>query len=70
MVLNMESAEKIYTPKEIADMIGVSPRTIKRRCESREIKGAFRTTNSRSGHWRIPEQSAQAYLEEIGYIQK
>ena len=41
----------ILKPEEVARLLGVNARTIKRWAESGKLPGAFRTPG---GHWRVP----------------
>ena len=62
----MSEVEKLYKPQEIAELLSVSPRTIKRYCEEGAFPGAFKTKQTRSGHWRIPESGLKAYYKDVG----
>lgn len=53
-----EEQEKLLTPREVAALEGVSPRTVSNRCAQGEYRDAFRT-NGDSGHWRIPSRSVR-----------
>lgn len=44
---------------EVAEMEGVSRRTINNRCALGEYPGAYRTNGDR-GHWRIPSSAIEA----------
>lgn len=62
----MSDFEKMYKPSEVAKMLGVSTRTAKRYCEDGAFPGAFKTKQTRSGHWRIPESGLKAYFNDVG----
>jgi excisionase family DNA binding protein len=47
----------ILKPEEVARLLGVNARTIKRWAESGKLPGAFRTPG---GHWRVPVSAVEA----------
>lgn len=54
-------AEKFLRPKDVAQRLGVDPKTVKNYIQQGLFPGAFTTEG---GHWRIPESSVIAYLEK------
>jgi len=51
--------ETLLKAQEVADLEGVSVRTVTLRCQRGEYPGAFRTGGTR-GHWRIPRSALEA----------
>lgn len=52
---NEEQRERGYlTPGELAIAVGVSRNTVDKHLKAGHVEGAYKTTNSNAGHWRIP----------------
>jgi predicted site-specific integrase-resolvase len=56
------AAPRWCRPSALARRTPFSVRSIERYCRDGEITGAVR---SPGGHWRIPEASAEAFLEKL-----
>ena len=52
---------KIYTPAEAAEIIGLTPRTIIKRCLDSRVPGARRTDNG----WMIPAEAVEAERQRV-----
>ncbi len=52
---------KIYTPAEAAEIIGLTPRTIIKRCLDSRVPGARRTDNG----WMIPAAAVEAERQRV-----
>ena len=52
---------KIYTPAEAAEIIGLTPRTIVKRCLDSRVPGARRTDNG----WMIPAEAVEAERQRV-----
>ena len=52
---------KIYTPTEAAEIIGLTPRTIIKRCLDSRVPGARRTDNG----WVIPAAAVEAERQRV-----
>ncbi len=52
---------KIYTPAEAAEIIGLTPRTIIKRCLDSRVPGARRTDNG----WIIPAEAVEAERQRV-----
>ena len=52
---------KIYTPAEAAEIIGLTPRTIIKRCLDSRVPGACRTDNG----WMIPAEAVEAERQRV-----
>ena len=52
---------KIYTPTEAAEIIGLTPRTIIKRCLDSRVPGARRTDNG----WMIPAEAVEAERQRV-----
>ena len=52
---------KIYTPAEAAEIIGLTPRTIIKRCLDSRVPGARRTDNG----WMIPASAVEAERQRV-----
>ena len=52
---------KIYTPTEAAEIIGLTPRTIIKRCLDSRVPGARRTDNG----WTIPAEAVEAERQRV-----
>ena len=52
---------KIYTPAEAAEIIGLTPRTIIKRCLDSRVPGARRTDNG----WVIPAEAVEAERQRV-----
>jgi excisionase family DNA binding protein len=63
------SQEKIYTTKEVADMLRVTTRYVTKVCKRGDIPGAYKVGLGRTSHWRIPQDGLDAYLKTIGKLQ-
>jgi excisionase family DNA binding protein len=55
-----DMAEKLYSTRRTAQLLGVSVRTVRRWCQTRKIK-ALKTVG---GWWRIPESEINRLLRE------
>jgi excisionase family DNA binding protein len=56
----MENTERFFTPKELAEIAGVSPATIKREVSRGRLKGIRIGTQ---GLIRVPESAWRRYLQ-------
>ena len=52
---------KIYPPAEAAEIIGLTPRTIVKRCLDSRVPGARRTDNG----WMIPAEAVEAERQRV-----
>ena len=52
---------KIYTPTEAAEIIGLTPRTIIKRCLDSRVPGARRTDSG----WMIPAEAVEAERQRV-----
>ena len=52
---------KTYTPAEAAEIIGLTPRTIIKRCLDSRVPGARRTDNG----WMIPAEAVEAERQRV-----
>ena len=58
-----EQEEKVYTSKEVAKIMGVTPRAVQGWCNQGKIKTAFKNDK---GRWRIPAEELKKLKEEAG----
>ena len=54
---------KIYTPDEVAEMLKVSPLTIRTWLKTGKLTG-IKTSDALTGRWRITEQDINTYLDK------
>ncbi len=54
-------SDKTYTPAEAAEIIGLTPRTIIKRCLDSRVPGARRTDNG----WMIPASAVEAERQRV-----
>lgn len=54
-------AEQLYSPKEVANMLGVETNTVREWLKSKKLKGI---KIGDRGQWRIPERELNEYLKE------
>ena len=54
-------SDKTYTPAEAAEIIGLTPRTIIKRCLDSRVPGARRTDNG----WMIPAEAVEAERQRV-----
>ncbi len=56
----MNTTERLYTPKELAEIAGISPATIKREVARGRLRGL---RIGQQGQIRVPESAWHDYLE-------
>jgi excisionase family DNA binding protein len=55
--------EKLFTPSEVAERVGVSPRTVSRWCRSGKI-GSVLLGEGRYARWRVKESQLNTFMDE------
>lgn len=55
-----------YKTSDVAEMVGVSIRQVRRYCEEGIFLGAYKTGTKKRSRWRIPKASVDQYLKLIG----
>ncbi|MHC5066395.1 MAG: helix-turn-helix domain-containing protein [Planctomycetota bacterium] len=61
-----EGLPAILTPKGVGEFLGLHEKTVKVWAADGKFPGAFRTTPSPKGRWRIPRTGLERYLDRAG----